>query len=338
MSRSSWFVRIVSCSLIMLGSVIPAMAAKPSADYPPVTKPITSFGAAALDGFVYVYGGHTGQAHRYSKQDVSPRFERLPISGGKNWETLVGGPGLQSVALVTHGGALYRVGGLSALNEVGEEAELVSVTDFYRYDTAKKVWTALKPLPEGRSSHDAIVSDGVLYVVGGWNLGKDKKWYDTSMSIKLDDPAADWVALPKQNFQKRAIAVAAHRGRIYAIGGMKSDNQTTTEVAYFDVAKQVWVNGPSLPGNPMDGFGSAAVVAQDRLYATTMDGQLHRLSDDNSTWEAVGKLAQPRFFHRLVGTPDGILVIGGANMSTGHIDSVELVTPATSAIAPTAGQ
>ena len=35
-------------------------------ELPDVPKAITSFGAEVLDGWVYVYGGHTGKAHQYS--------------------------------------------------------------------------------------------------------------------------------------------------------------------------------------------------------------------------------------------------------------------------------
>ena len=34
---------------------------------------------------------------------------------------------------------------------------------------------ALAPLPEARSSHDAVVIGDKLYVVGGWTLSGDRK-------------------------------------------------------------------------------------------------------------------------------------------------------------------
>ena len=42
----------------------PAAAAAP--EFPPLPTPVTSFGAAVSDGFVYVYGGHSGKPHSYS--------------------------------------------------------------------------------------------------------------------------------------------------------------------------------------------------------------------------------------------------------------------------------
>ncbi|MDG2220166.1 MAG: hypothetical protein P8L85_02230, partial [Rubripirellula sp.] len=50
-----------------------AMAEKPSisvtADtFPAIPEMVTSFGAAATDNAVYLYGGHTGRAHQYCSE------------------------------------------------------------------------------------------------------------------------------------------------------------------------------------------------------------------------------------------------------------------------------
>ncbi len=97
------------------------------------------------------------------------------------------GPALQSVALVAHGSNVYRVGGMLARNEPDEDEDLLSVADFARFDPATNTWQALQPMPGGRSSHDAVVVGDTLYVVGGWQLGGDTRWYDTALSLRLDD-------------------------------------------------------------------------------------------------------------------------------------------------------
>jgi streptogramin lyase len=44
-----------------------------------------------------------------------------------------------------------------------------------RFDPATKSWEELPPLPEPRSSHDVVVIDNQVIVVGGWALdGKSK--------------------------------------------------------------------------------------------------------------------------------------------------------------------
>jgi hypothetical protein len=79
---------------------------------------------------------------------------------------------LQSASLVADpGGALYRVGGMTAANGIDDlEEELYSVDSFERYDPGADAWTELPPLPETRSSHDAVVVGETIYVFGGWQL------------------------------------------------------------------------------------------------------------------------------------------------------------------------
>jgi N-acetylneuraminic acid mutarotase len=294
-------------------------------EFPALPQPISSFGAVRTGDWLYVYSGHTGGAHQHSKQNLSMHFQRINLAAPKAWEALPVGPGLQSVALVAHGDSVYRVAGLSALNEKGEKENLVSVTDFFRFDPVAKSWSPLEPLPEGRSSHDAIVVGSKLYVVGGWNLKTgDAKWHDKSLVRDLADKDAKWQELPAQPFKRRALAVAALDGKIYAIGGMTSENKPSRDVHVFDTKSNTWSAGPDLPGEKMNGFGSAALAVDGKLYATGMDGNVYLLSADGKAWESLGKLAHPRFFHRLVdGGENSLLAVAGASMEEGHFDSIE---------------
>jgi hypothetical protein len=50
---------------------------------------VTSFGACKEGGYIYVYGGHVGDAHVYSKETHSKSFVRLDLkSKKKTWEKL----------------------------------------------------------------------------------------------------------------------------------------------------------------------------------------------------------------------------------------------------------
>ncbi|MBI2478948.1 MAG: DUF4198 domain-containing protein [Planctomycetia bacterium] len=81
-----------------------------SADkYPAIPELVTSFGAAIVDDALYIYGGHTGDAHSYSAE-----AQAHP----KAWEAVAEGAGAQGLALVAHGGKLYRIGGFTAKNKV----------------------------------------------------------------------------------------------------------------------------------------------------------------------------------------------------------------------------
>ena len=184
--------------------------------------------------------------------------------------------------------------------------------------------------PSPRSSLDAAVLNGHVYVVGGWKLSGEAEesfWHQTAWSMDLSNPQAGWHALPKPPFQRRAVSAAAFRGNLYVIGGMQSEGGPTTRVDIYDPQKKTWSIGPSLPGKGMSGFGSSSFAVGDNLYVSTMDGFVHQLEDARKEWTTVAKIDPARFFHRMLPFQDNLLLIGGANMEIGkftHIDRIQL--------------
>ena len=160
---------------------------------PELVDAVASLGAAVHDGALYVYGGHVGTTHVHSMENISPGFRRLMLGPGGTWPELARGPLLQGTVLVSDGGALYRVGGMTASNASPSEPEVLhSNRSVARYSAAENRWEALPDLPAGRSSHDAVVTGGVLYVVGGWEMrGPDEEsvWAETVLALDLDNAA-----------------------------------------------------------------------------------------------------------------------------------------------------
>jgi hypothetical protein len=291
-------------------------------------EPVASFGGAVADGWLYLYSGHIGGEHEHSKDNLSQHFRRKEI-GGKEWEELPMETPLQGLPLVAHGGKLYRVGGLSARNAEGEDEDIHSVAEFSCFDPATKKWTALAPLPEARSSHDAVVIGDTLYVLGGWTLAGSSKgtWVDTAWSFDLTKPDGAWQALPSPNFRRRALAVAEWNGKLIALGGMGEDHDISRAVDALDLKTGEWSKVADLPGEGMDGFGVSAWNLDGELYASGTQDSLFRLSDDGAEWEAIVELAQPRFFHRLLpGKPGILLAVGGAS-EEGHLADIEELSP-----------
>jgi hypothetical protein len=142
-----------------------------TAAIPPMPEPVASFGAVVSDGWLYVYGGHTGEEHEHSAANLSTHFRRAKVDGTSEWQELPMGMPLQGLPLVSHGGKIYRVGGLDIRNPTLKDTEdLHSTADFVEFDPATNKWTTLTPLPAARSSHNAAVIGDKLYVVGGWRL------------------------------------------------------------------------------------------------------------------------------------------------------------------------
>ncbi|HTR41352.1 MAG TPA: kelch repeat-containing protein [Pseudomonadales bacterium] len=303
--------------------------------FPPLPEGITSFGAAVDDGYLYIFGGYTGKRHDYCIEKVRGTFYRIKLDNdgqGQSWEALPGSEPAQGTAIVAHGHYIYRIGGMAAKNHEGQPQDLVSQDIFERYDIQKKVWEQLNPLPEGRSTHDAVIVGDKLYVGGGWDLNGDPfkddnsaKWHDTLLVADLSQDNPQWQSIP-QPFKRRALAMAVAGSKIYFIGGMDSDNEPSRAVDVYDTTTGTWSKGPDLPHSMMDGFGFAAVGADNSIYASGFSGELLRLSADGSRWEVIAKLKEPRFFHRLILLDEKHLIAVGGEGKQGKLQDIEVLS------------
>src|SRR5687767_788013 len=90
-------------------SVSPRNApAKTATSLAPLPEAVTSFGAVSHDGWLYVCGGHKGERHEYSADEVSGAFHRLNLTEGRAWEKLSAAEPAQGAPLVADGGYVYR--------------------------------------------------------------------------------------------------------------------------------------------------------------------------------------------------------------------------------------
>ncbi len=312
---------------------LPSMQGLRYADLP---RGITSFGAAVIGDWLYVYGGHFGRPHHYSNTSQSDQLSRLNLSKDSTWEVVAKGLRLQGLAMVAHRDKLYRVGGFTAHNVEDEDHDLRSVADFVRFSPQTSQWEPLPSLPEPRSSHDVVVIGDKLYVAGGWQLGgEDPKWHQTAWVTDLSQEKIIWEQLPKPPFRRRAVSLGHLEGKLYVIGGMQPKGGPTTQVAVFDPASGQWSQGPSLidplaeaeRGKGMEGFGSSAYTVGGRLLVSTYNGNVQALDVDGGTWRISAKLEEDRFFHRMLPFNSRLLLVGGASMRSGkrlHFETVEL--------------
>lgn len=289
-------------------------------------EPVTSFGAAVCDNYLYVYGGNKGNAHTYAAEGQNSEFRRIKLENGSKWESLGEVPRRQGNALVSHQGKVYRLGGFEAVNKLAKDDEkIVSTTDFAVYDPETSKWTDLAPLPEPRSSFDAVVSGDTLFVVGGWALNGDRddsEWHGTAWQMDLSQEKLAWKAMPAPE-ERRANSLAEINGKVYLIGGMGDDASPTTTVSVFDTKTQKWSEGPELPGQPMDGFGASSFNIGGRIVVSTFGGQVVQLSEDGKAWEKFHQLETGRFFHRLVPVDDSrFIILGGTSPRSAKQESV----------------
>ena len=313
-----------------------AAGTAPSPRLTDLPRGITSFGAAVIGDWIYVYGGHFGRAHHYSNTSQSNQLSRLNLRKPGDWEVVAQGPRLQGLAMVAHGGKLYRAGGFTAHNDEGDEHDLRSIADFVRFDPETGEWESLADLPEPRSSHDAVVIRDELYVVGGWRLGGEKPvWHETAWMADLSQDKIAWIRLPDPPFQRRALALGHLDGKLYVIGGMQPKGGPTTRVDVFDPARGKWSQGASMidtradadRGKGMEGFGASAYTLGGRLIVSTYNGNVQVLETAEGEWKIAHQLKDDRFFHRMLPYESRLLLVGGASMRSGkrlHFETVEL--------------
>lgn len=300
-------------AILLISLVVTGLSSALAADDTPpeLPLPVASFGAASTaDGALYFYGGHSGKRHKYNRDEVHGDLFRWK-AGTNHWEALAKDEPAQGASLVAATDCVIRIGGMAARNAKGEKQDLWSSETAARFDIASQQWKPLPKLPQRRSSHDSIVCDGTLYVIGGWCMEGDSEtvWHDTYLTLDLTQSDATWQSHP-QPFKRRALAVQCSGSKVYAIGGMTDDNETTSAVSVLDTKTGQWSEGPALPAGKIGGFGFAAVAQGGRLFASGVTGRLLELR--GSEWVAVTKLAHPRYFHRLLSSGDGkIIAIGG---------------------------
>jgi N-acetylneuraminic acid mutarotase len=299
------------------------------ASVPDLPFAITSFGAARIGHSAYVFGGQMGEAHAYARSWQNGKLLRLDTnSPNPEWTVISERDGAQGLALVAFNERLYRIGGFEARNEEGEENDLHSLDVFESYDPSTGNWQTLPSLPAPRSSFDACVVDGRIYVVGGWTMRGSEPTIgcDTALVYDLNEQHAQWRELPVPPFKRRALSVAASNGRLYAIGGIGDDGKTSSAVDQFVITENKWLPGMSLPEcGDLKGFGSCSFVVDNSVVVSVSDGKFLRFDVYNNQWVTLKQKLDPgRFFHRILPVSNSaILAISGANMEIGKFsDSV----------------
>ena len=310
----------------------PLTLKKVDSKYAEMPKGMTSFGATVVDNCIYVIGGKSGKAHSYATSYQNRNVYRLNLDGSNDqWQVAGDNLGLQGLAIVGHAGKVYRIGGLEARNKEGEDHDLHSIRDFVAFDPAKKSWTELPELPEGRSSFDACVAGNHVFVVGGWTMGgeEDSVWANNILKFDLSNSESKCEKI-EAPFKTRALAVRAHQGQLVVIGGIQQEGGPTGAVHLFDLKTNKWSEGPDVPAKGgLKAFGCSAVSLGKNLLVSTYDGGVYRLTDgegeNEKAWSKVHQLENGRFFHQMLPVGDSkFALVGGSHMEHGSRMEVEV--------------
>ena len=284
-----------------------------------LARPVASFGATIADGWLYVFGGHTGERHDYSTETVSGQLDRIRVddllAGTSSWERLPDGPPAQGLELVGHGQSVIRAGGMQPRNADGEPSDNHSLDLVMRMTADCREWSPMTSLPVARSSHGAVQMGSMLALVGGWRMtgGNRGEFVTETAMLDLQYRQPKWKSIP-QPFRRRALVAAAMDHRLFAIGGFDEADRPVLAVDVLDTRTGEWTQVPPLPGDVRNGFGPAAAVLGGRLYVSVASGDLFRLAENEQGWDLVARTT-PRIVHRMVAYGDKLLVLGGASGS-----------------------
>lgn len=295
------------------------------ADFP---RAMTSFGATVVDDHIYVMGGKSGKAHAYATAYQNREVLCLNVEDkDAAWASVAENLGLQGLAIVSHGGNIYRIGGLEAKNDEGAEHDLHSVSEVLQFNPKKPAWTPMPSLPEGRSSIDACVVGDKIFVVGGWKMDGDAEpiWAEDMLVLDLAKLDQGWQSIPAP-FSTRALAVRSLAGNLIVVGGIDEEGGTTAAVHLFDLENQTWRRGPEVPtAGSMKAFGCSAVTVGDHFFVSTYDGEIFRLDEGQEKWELVHQLKSGRFFHQMLPVgQDSFALVGGSHMEHGGKLEIEV--------------
>lgn len=186
-----------------------------------------SFGAATINGIIYVAGGQTGYDPLGTLEAYDPATDR--------WTAKAPMPTPRKfVGVFDLGGLLYVVGGIESNSETSRAVEV--------YDPANNSWTIKNPLPIDGYGMAVVAARGTIYLLGGQAGAGDY----TSRVLEYDRTSDSWTQKKFMPVATGGSPGAASLGDlIYFIGGA-TDGYTSQNLAY-DPRNDTWSNRASMP-------------------------------------------------------------------------------------------
>lgn len=166
-------------------------------------------------------------------------------------------------------------------------------------------------LPRPRQYHTAARLGDAIYVTGGV-VGDDRD--PTTSAITFDPATGQWRDIAPMRVGRLFHALAAHDGRLYAIGGYGVRDPFLASVEVYDPATDAWT---ALPDMPTPRNRLAAVFLDRRLLvigglsADAGDAIVERYDPDARKWKRLPDLSGGRHGHCAVAIAGRVFVLGG---------------------------
>jgi N-acetylneuraminic acid mutarotase len=207
---------------------------------------------------------------------------------------------------------------------------------FWEYDQRELYQTNIPSMHEARCDHQAVSTNGKIYVLGGWReetaINKRGSTYNTgkdivSMTMECYDPKMNkWEYKKPLSRERMAFAtVTGKDDKIYVFGGaagMSDDRNTPilNTVEVYDPKTDSWSFRKPMPTLRFDHV--AVMAADSKIYimggAVTYDdvsASVLIYDPEKDIWETAPNMILPRAALAAVATPDGkIYAIGGTDV------------------------
>ena len=187
------------------------------------------FAAAAVDGYIYVFGGYGDYEAGGGTLSSMERYD----SCRDEWVTLADMPiAMASQAAVALNGQVYVLGGWDDDGTV--------TNSVWHFDPQRSTWTELPPMAQRRDLFGAAALDGKIYAIGGVGGDEDNE-DDVLRTVERFDPVTNaWESVAGMQLERGEFAAVALDGKLFAIGGYCPSLERTERVEVYCPEQNSW--------------------------------------------------------------------------------------------------
>ncbi|XP_054159794.1 kelch-like protein 17 [Oppia nitens] len=218
-----------------------------------------------------------------------------------------------SYGLITYDSKLYAMGGYNIHGRLNS-AET--------YDTQTNTWKSVASMIIIRDQFDAALMNNSIYACGGINVNVFKFCEYYSFNDQ-------WYEMVSMNTERRGLALVAHEGLLYAIGGYNDKNGYLNSVERYDTYSNKWTEiKPMLKTRYM--FGSASfmgniyVCGGEGINGSVVYESCETYNPKTNQWTPIASMITGRRYFKLIVFNDILYALGGQISATNITETVEV--------------
>lgn len=297
-------------------------------DVPGQSTARAGLSAVAVNGRIYVCGGHDGESPVKALQCLEPGAE---LDSPGSWR--------QMPPMLARRSYLQAVNLDSRVFAIGGSADGRTLNTIEVFDPVQSSWCqwfSMPPMQTKRTLHGAADGEGKLYVVGGFDGMRDLN------TTECYDPRTNtWTTHQSWNLNqgRSYLALCSCKGSIYALGGQdrrQSDGpRAHSTVEAFNLYSERWVPQKPLTTGRL-GLSATHVLhadGEDFIYAcggsdgTNVLASVECFNVREGTWSGAPPMSVPRLGHASAVVNGRLYVIGGYDGKE-PLDTFECFDPA----------